>query len=359
MVGIESSIQKVFLLSKLLFIFPLKLDKKGFHCSPWLTSGCMAHLFILVCGTIHCFLDRPVLSIVPIADVVLNMHLSSMVASLFLYVFYFSLSVNSLTVMLRDLKEIDTLLHDYLTTFDIDSSFKCTCSYGISVLVVGITDVCSFQDELIGTIMLYWAFFLTMILMYQFAELMEIFSIRFTILNQRIDGVMHRKLPSLSILIRLTKICRRLSECVLKANKIYSLILLSLFFSHFVGLAVNCFFLTYVRNLDIYRYLGMNFTLIAWLLLLLSNFYCVLCRIHNVTTQAKEFNIRLYQLMLCDETGLLLNDTTLQLQIASKRDITFTAAGFFKLDLTLLVAMAGAVTTYGVILIQISQRKNE
>ncbi|CAH1397640.1 unnamed protein product [Nezara viridula] len=61
--------------------------------------------------------------------------------------------------------------------------------------------------------------------------------------------------------------------------------------------------------------------------------------------------------MLFDETDLLLNDKTLQLQIASKREVTLTAAGFFKLDLKLLVGMAGAVTTYCVILIQISQEK--
>ncbi|CAH1397636.1 unnamed protein product [Nezara viridula] len=59
--------------------------------------------------------------------------------------------------------------------------------------------------------------------------------------------------------------------------------------------------------------------------------------------------------MLDDKTNDLSNNQKLCLHIAMKREVVFTACGFFKLDYTLVHSMIAAATTYLVILIQFGQ----
>ncbi|KAE8573495.1 Gustatory receptor 86 [Halyomorpha halys] len=338
MVTIEKSFDKLFLIPKLLSIFPLKLDQSGFHRSPFSTACCTAHLLILLWSSICYVFMRPMNAVaIPLADLLLDIQQVTMVISLFLSAVCYLVSVNRLSALFLDLKEIDIILYNYLRTLDEGDSFQSTYFFGFSVLVVFVMDLLSFQDDVYSTILLYWTFFLTLTIMYYFVEIMDIFLLRFKILNQR---VMHFNLSSLSNLIGLTKICNRLSECVLKANGIYSLPLLC-YFSYFVGLAANCFFFVYTSSSNIYRYLCMYFVLVSWVILLLFKFYSILTRNHYVMIEIKEFNSRLYQLMLYDQTDYLCND----LQIASKRDISFTVAGFFKLDLTLLILWQSTIST--------------
>ncbi|CAH1397693.1 unnamed protein product [Nezara viridula] len=100
---------------------------------------------------------------------------------------------------------------------------------------------------------------------------------------------------------------------------------------------------------------------------------------------AKEFNALLYQIMIDDKTNDIATNKKLQLHIAMKREVQFTACGFFPLDYTLVHSkkvklhfamkrevqftacgffpinytlvhsMVAAVTTYLVILVQFEQ----
>ncbi|KAE8573692.1 gustatory receptor 68a isoform X1 [Halyomorpha halys] len=76
------------------------------------------------------------------------------------------------------------------------------------------------------------------------------------------------------------------------------------------------------------------------------------------SAEAKEFHTLLYQLMLDDKTNDLSNNKKLCLHIAMKREVVFTACGFFKLDYTLVHSMIAAATTYLVILIQFGQPRS-
>ncbi|KAE8573944.1 Gustatory receptor 25b [Halyomorpha halys] len=74
--------------------------------------------------------------------------------------------------------------------------------------------------------------------------------------------------------------------------------------------------------------------------------------------EAKEFNTQLYQLMIDDTTNDISNNKKLRLHIAMKREVVFTACGFFTLDYTLVHSMIAAATTYLVILIQFGQHQS-
>nr|XP_024217652.1 gustatory and pheromone receptor 32a-like [Halyomorpha halys] len=74
--------------------------------------------------------------------------------------------------------------------------------------------------------------------------------------------------------------------------------------------------------------------------------------------KSKEFNTLLYQLMIEDKTNQFINNDKLRLHISMKREVVFTACGFFNLDYTLVHSMIASATTYLVILIQFGQPMN-
>ncbi|KAE8573425.1 Gustatory receptor 81f [Halyomorpha halys] len=80
---------------------------------------------------------------------------------------------------------------------------------------------------------------------------------------------------------------------------------------------------------------------------------CELCK-----TEAKKFNTLLYQLMIDDKTNEISENKKLRLHISMKREVVFSACGFFNLDYTLIHSMVAAATTYLVILIQFGQPMN-
>ncbi|KAE8573125.1 Gustatory receptor 41d [Halyomorpha halys] len=88
-----------------------------------------------------------------------------------------------------------------------------------------------------------------------------------------------------------------------------------------------------------------NFLLFYWIIFL---------RVVNCTTmiscKSKQFNEILYQLMINDKK--LLSNQKLQLHISMKREVVFTAGGFFNMDYTLVHSVIAAATTYVAILVQ-------
>ncbi|KAE8573421.1 Gustatory receptor 81a [Halyomorpha halys] len=80
---------------------------------------------------------------------------------------------------------------------------------------------------------------------------------------------------------------------------------------------------------------------------------CERCKI-----EAKKFNTLLYQLMIDDKTNEISENKKLRLHISMKREVVFSACGFFNLDYTLIHSMVAAATTYLVILIQFGQPMN-
>ncbi|KAE8573126.1 Gustatory receptor 41e [Halyomorpha halys] len=70
----------------------------------------------------------------------------------------------------------------------------------------------------------------------------------------------------------------------------------------------------------------------------------------KIVHKSKQFNEILYQLMINDKK--LLSNQKLQLHISMKREVVFTAGGFFNMDYTLVHSVIAAATTYVAILVQ-------
>ncbi|KAE8573428.1 Gustatory receptor 81i [Halyomorpha halys] len=106
-----------------------------------------------------------------------------------------------------------------------------------------------------------------------------------------------------------------------------------------------------------------------WNVFLIVSFMCwfyIYCRIpwsivdssDKCRSEAKKFNTLLYQLMIDDKTNEISENKKLRLHISMKREVVFSACGFFNLDYTLIHSMVAAATTYLVILIQFGQPMN-
>ncbi|KAE8573037.1 Gustatory receptor 27b [Halyomorpha halys] len=72
----------------------------------------------------------------------------------------------------------------------------------------------------------------------------------------------------------------------------------------------------------------------------------------KISQKINKFNLLLYRFMVKDETKKLLNEEQLRLHVATKREVIFTACGFFKLDYSLIHSMVAAVTSYIIMLKQ-------
>nr|XP_014276172.1 gustatory receptor 68a-like [Halyomorpha halys] len=72
----------------------------------------------------------------------------------------------------------------------------------------------------------------------------------------------------------------------------------------------------------------------------------------KISKKINKFNLLLYRFMVKDETKKLLNEEQLRLHVATKREVIFTACGFFKLDYSLIHSMVAAVTSYIIMLKQ-------
>ncbi|KAE8573672.1 Gustatory receptor 29a [Halyomorpha halys] len=72
---------------------------------------------------------------------------------------------------------------------------------------------------------------------------------------------------------------------------------------------------------------------------------------NEISDEIEKFYVILYRLMIHDKTKILLENKRLTTYIAVKRQVTFSACGFFNLDYKLLHSILAAVTTYFVIFI--------
>ncbi|KAE8573112.1 Gustatory receptor 52c [Halyomorpha halys] len=166
---------------------------------------------------------------------------------------------------------------------------------------------------------------------------------------------------SFANIISLEKLIIAVSKLVSTSNRIniiYSQQLLFSIFTCYSSIMIHLYFIIInVNSNDEWKHP-----------LILGNvFHClyqffVVWRLASSSSQAnyksKEFNTLLYQLMIEDKTNQFIHNDKLRLHISMKREVVFTACGFFNLDYTLVHSMIASATTYLVILIQFGQPVN-
>ncbi|KAE8573518.1 Gustatory receptor 43b [Halyomorpha halys] len=164
----------------------------------------------------------------------------------------------------------------------------------------------------------------------------------------------YRKLD-IKMFERLIEIASQIASVARNINHIYSFQLLFLISSRFLFLIIHMYA---IINL-VARSFSKNYRFIIGDVFMLSyHFYNSWKLSHASQTaskKSKEFNTLLYQLMIDDTTNEILHNDKLRLHISMKREVVFTACGFFNLDYTLVHSMIASATTYLVILIQFGQ----
>ncbi|CAH1401142.1 unnamed protein product [Nezara viridula] len=123
-------------------------------------------------------------------------------------------------------------------------------------------------------------------------------------------------------------------------NGLYSLQILIILSSIFVLSTSNLYYVI-LKTIEM-----INLRSFSQMDMFLMNCYRIVVRAYEVWTmvtscvcmqdQAAEFNTLLYQLMIDDKTNDISNNKKLRLHISMKREVVFTACGFFPLDYTLV-----------------------
>ncbi|KAE8573636.1 Gustatory receptor 89a [Halyomorpha halys] len=352
--------EKLLFISKILLIFPLRQSETGFYRSGWLTTLTMIHITLLVCGIIYQINIIPFVFRQDSLDKSLfNLMQSMRVGEVMFFVICPILSVDRLNHVLKELKSIETQLSDYFSTLDGLSIWKYSCVYLCFDIVLALVDAYSFRDGLFETFFLYWTILINHVVGIQVLGFIEVFLVRFTALSKLIKEQLRRKSPSPIRVIKLSRIHRSLSECFFEMNDLLSVQLLAYTCSCFVQLSVECYCIILITcNQFGFRSIIEYIVQICMVLSVFVNFYLITYRAQKTSEKAKEFKTLLYQLIQADNTFVLSNDKTLQLNIAWKKEVEFNVCGFFTLDLTLVQSMVGAVATYFVMILQFSERKN-
>ncbi|KAE8573123.1 Gustatory receptor 41b [Halyomorpha halys] len=143
-----------------------------------------------------------------------------------------------------------------------------------------------------------------------------------------------------------TLVYNRLCCAMQDLNSIFSLrfplLTLMILFYTISRLHVTYTFMDFATIDFLYR---VNFLLFYWII-----FLRVVTCTSMIARKSKQFNEILYQLMINDKK--LLSNQKLQLHISMKREVVFTAGGFFNMDYTLVHSVIAAATTYVAILVQ-------
>ncbi|KAE8573523.1 Gustatory receptor 43g [Halyomorpha halys] len=181
----------------------------------------------------------------------------------------------------------------------------------------------------------------------------ELYEAEITILRS-IKRTVYRNCNS-KMMEQFIKISDQIMSVARNINSTYAFQLLYLVSARYFLIIMSMFFIIGHISISFLEYVWL---IIGDMFMIFYNFYNCwkICHASVMTSKkSKEFNTLLYQLMIDDTTNEILHNDKLRLHISMKREVVFTACGFFNLDYTLVHSMIASATTYLVILIQFGQ----
>ncbi|KAE8573110.1 Gustatory receptor 53 [Halyomorpha halys] len=161
----------------------------------------------------------------------------------------------------------------------------------------------------------------------------------------------------LTSLEKLVKAGTQLVSTSDKINAVYSQLLLFSIFTYYCSFMLHVFFIYHTASNERWNHPKIP----ADIVMSIYNLFMIWRLAHgavHANYMSKEFNNLLYQLMIEDKENKIVDNDKLMLDIAMKREVVFTACGFFILDYTLLHSVIASATTYLVILIQFDYTGN-
>ncbi|RZC39711.1 7tm 7 domain containing protein [Asbolus verrucosus] len=203
---------------------------------------------------------------------------------------------------------------------------------------------------------------------YQIVEIVTMIQTRFKILNKQISNLEeHFDLTNASTIdsliterkvkkqfLALSKICslhHHLTKIIKLFNETFGVTLLLVFTVSFVAVAVPLFYITAFLQASEIRWNYVFFTIAFSMNFIIDTIYvCEVC--YSTIEEAKRSGELIHRIET-DDRDILAEIKMFSLQIANER-AEFSAAGFFPINYTLVFSIIGGVTTYIIILIQLS-----
>ncbi|KAJ3647481.1 hypothetical protein Zmor_019358 [Zophobas morio] len=211
--------------------------------------------------------------------------------------------------------------------------------------------------------MAYVLIMMNSVICHQTGELVLMLKARFTILNKLILSLVDRfkksgartsKQSNVEHLLTLSKICalhHHLSKLVRLFNDAFGLILLLMFAVSFVIIVISIFYLNVVLKTSVFYAIDVFNPLLANVTFVMNVVYiCDAC--YSTIEEVKRTGELIHRI---DTEDCDIRDEIemFSLQIANE-EVEFNAAGFFSINYTLIFSIIGGVTTYIIILIQLS-----
>ncbi|KAE8573170.1 Gustatory receptor 156 [Halyomorpha halys] len=161
-----------------------------------------------------------------------------------------------------------------------------------------------------------------------------------------------KTLPNLHILIDCHNLVCDSSQCLIKFLGYDVLLLLAIILAYVI---VHVYFFYLESNNSVIEIVD-RVCRIMWIMMYIMWLERIVHEAQLLTDKSKEFNIRLYTIMLEDKTYLLCDNDKLCLHIAVKNEAFFSACGFFNVNHSLMHSMVAAATSYLVVLIQLERQ---
>ncbi|KAE8573427.1 Gustatory receptor 81h [Halyomorpha halys] len=203
-----------------------------------------------------------------------------------------------------------------------------------------------------------WELFLLTVLIDRFSFVVGVITSLFRLCNNDLSSLpvstSTRNIPRLE---RLAWAHDQLCDCATMISDAHGFQMLFIIELSILGIVVFTFSIIQMLISGLWNVFGIvSFT--CWLYFHCCIPWVIVEASDKCKSEAKKFNTLLYQLMIDDKTNEISENKKLRLHISMKREVVFSACGFFNLDYTLIHSMVAAATTYLVILIQFGQPMN-
>ncbi|KAJ3647886.1 hypothetical protein Zmor_019735 [Zophobas morio] len=235
-------------------------------------------------------------------------------------------------------------------------SYFLFMDFATKTVVIILTESCAYVLLVMNSVMCHQA-----------GELILMLRDRFKVLNKSLDvlirhyssniNVILKKKPPLMALNTICTLHHHLSKLIKIFNEIFGVVLLFMFGVSFIVIVLALFFTSgELQRPGGIKWLDVFYMLMTCVSFVIDTVY--MCDVCYSTIQEASKSGELIHKIETEEHDLIDEIEMFSLQIANEQ-VEFNAAGFFPINYTLVFSIIGGVTTYIIILIQLSATLRE
>ncbi|XP_063908532.1 putative gustatory receptor 28b [Zophobas morio] len=198
---------------------------------------------------------------------------------------------------------------------------------------------------------------------YQATELVATLKTRFVLLNKQITTLVESSTTTVpkvdpqqiqkdfAILCKVCTLHHHLSKCVRRFNQAFGVILLAMFAASFNCIVLCLFYTSVALQMTVLNWDEVFYTAAASVPFIVDSIF--VCHVCYTTIEEADKAGELIHRIETEDHDTIDEIEMFSLQMANE-EVEFSAAGFFPVNYTLVFSIIGGVTTYIIILIQLS-----